>query len=113
MKKVFKILGYLLLALIALLTVAFLKYNEKRPVGVKGEKAEALAQKMMQAVNKSAWDSTNIVSWTSRAGNSLIWDKTRNFVQVEWKNNKVLLSANTQSGKAWTNQAEITDAAHR
>ena len=111
MKKVFKILGYLLLALIALLTVAFLKYNEKRPVGVKGEKAEALAQKMMQAVNKSAWDSTNIVSWTSRAGNSLIWDKTRNFVQVEWKNNKVLLSANTQSGKAWTNQAEITDAA--
>jgi hypothetical protein len=111
MKKVFKILGYLLLTLIALLTVAFLKYNEKRPVGVKGEKAEALAQKMMQAVNKSAWDSTNIVSWTSRAGNSLVWDKTRNFVQVEWKNNKVLLNANTQSGKAWTNQVEVTDAA--
>ena len=111
MKKVFKILGYLLLALIALLTVAFLKYNEKRPVGVKGEKAEALAQKMMQAVNKSAWDSTHFVSWTSRGGNSLVWDKTRNFVQVEWKNNKVLLNANTQSGKACTNQAEVTDAA--
>jgi hypothetical protein len=111
MKKVFKIIGYLLLALIVVLAAAFFIYNEKRPVGVKGEKAEALAQKMMQAVNKSAWDSTHFVSWTSRGGNTLVWDKTRQFVQVEWKNNKVLLNANNQSGKAWTNQVEVTDPA--
>jgi hypothetical protein len=40
--------------LIVLLVVAFFSFNQKRPVGVKGEKAEALAQKMMQSVNKSA-----------------------------------------------------------
>lgn len=109
MKKVFKFVGYLLLALIVVLTAAFFIYNEKRPVGVKGEKAEALAQKMMQAVNKSAWDSTAFVSWTSRGGNTLLWDKTRNFVQVEWKTYKVLLDIHTQTGKVWDNQTEVTD----
>ncbi len=109
MKRVFKIIGYLLLALIGLGAVAYFKYNEKRPTGIKGEKAEALAHKMMQAVNKSAWDSTHFVTWTSRGGNTLLWDKTRNFVQVEWKNMKVLLNVNTQTGKVWENQAEVTD----
>jgi hypothetical protein len=109
MKKVLKIIGYLLLALIGLGAAAYFKYNEKRPVGIKGEKAEVLAQKMMQAVNKSAWDSTRFVSWTSRGGNTLLWDKTRNFVQVEWKNTTVLLNANTQTGKVWENQTEVTD----
>ncbi len=111
MKKVFKIIGYLFLTLIVLLTAAFFMYNDKRPVGIKGEKAEALAQKMMQAVNKSAWDSTAFVSWTSRGGNTFVWDKTRHFVQVEWKNNKVLLNAHTQSGKVWINQTEVIDPA--
>ena len=109
MKKVFKIIGYLLLTLVVVLTAAFFVYNEKRPTGVKGEKAEALAQKMMQAVNKSAWDSTHFVSWKSPAGNTFVWDKTRNFVQVEWRNNKVLLDIYKQSGKAWTNQTAVTD----
>ena len=112
MKKVFKIIGYLVLTLIVLLTMAFFKYNEKRPVGIKGEKAEALAQKMMQAVNKSAWDTTHFISWTSRGGNTWVWDKTRNFVQVEWKNTKVLLDVYKMSGKAWENQVEVTDPAN-
>jgi hypothetical protein len=111
MKKLFKIIGYLLLALIIVLAAAYFKYNDKRPIGIKGEKAEALAQKMMQAVNKSAWDTTHFVSWTSRGGNTLTWDKTRNFVQVEWKNNKVLLDAHKQTGKAWENQTEVTEPA--
>ncbi len=111
MKKLFKIIGYLLLTVVLLGFGAYFKYNDKRPIGIKGGKAEALAQKMMQAVNKSAWDTTHFVSWTSRGGNSLVWDKTRNFVQVEWKNNKVLLDAQQQTGKAWTNQTEITDPA--
>ncbi|MBL7817177.1 MAG: hypothetical protein JNL70_19290 [Saprospiraceae bacterium] len=109
MKKLFKIIGIILLIIIVLLGVAFFTFNEKLPVGIKGEKAEILAQKMLQAVNKSAWDSTPIISWTSRAGNTLIWDKSRNLAQVEWKNNKVLLNIANISGKAWTNQTEVTD----
>lgn len=111
MKRILKFIGYLILALIVVSTAAYFKYNEKRPTGIKGEKAEALAQKMMQAVNKSAWDTTHFVAWTSRGGNAFVWDKTRNLVQVEWKTNRVLLNPHMISGKAWTNQTEVTDPA--
>lgn len=114
MKKVFKIIGSILLTLIVLLVIflggAYVKYNEKKPVGVKGEKAEALAQKMMQAVNKTAWDSTAIIAWTSRSGNSYVWDKQRNLVQVSSKDSKVLLNVYKQSGKVWDKQTEVTAA---
>lgn len=109
MKKLFKIIGYFLLTLIVLLGAAFFMFNEKLPVGVKGEKAEALAQKMIQAVNKTAWDSTHFIRWTSRADNTIVWDKQRNLAQVEWKTNKVLLDIYKVSGKVWTNQTEVTD----
>jgi hypothetical protein len=112
MKKVFKIIGYALLIGVVLLGAAFFLLDEKLPVGVKGEKAEALAQKMVQAVDKTAWDSTSYVSWTSRGGNTIVWDKHRNLAQVEWRNNKVLLDINKVSGKAWENQTEVIDATH-
>lgn len=114
MKKVFKIIGYTLLAVIVLLTVllggAYVKYNEKMPVGVQGEKAEALAQKMLQAVNKTAWDSTAVIAWTSRSGNSYVWDKKRNLVKVSSTNGKVLLNVYKQSGKVWDKQTEVIEA---
>ena len=109
MKKLFKIIGYVLLTLVVLLGAAFFMFNEKLPIGVKGVKAEALAQKMIQAVNKTAWDSTHFIRWASRAGNTIVWDKQRNLAQVEWKNNKVLLDIYKVSGKAWENQTEVAD----
>lgn len=109
MKKVFKIIGYVLLTLVVLLGAAFFMLNEKLPVGVKGEKAEALAQKMIQAVDKTAWDTTHYIRWALRAGNPIVWDKQRNLAQVEWKDNKVLLDIHKISGKAWENETEVTD----
>ena len=110
MKKVLKIIGYILLAIITVAAIAFFKINEKKPVGVKGDKAEALAQKMMQAVNKLAWDSTAIVGWTYRGNRHHIWDKQRNLAQVTWDNHKVLLNLNTLAGKVYDNQEEVRDA---
>jgi hypothetical protein len=110
MKKIFKILAYLLLTLIILLVGFYFVHNEKLPVGKTGAAADALAQKMMQAVNKTAWDSTPIISWQSRVGNKYLWDKNRNWVQVEWKNNKVLLDIGTAKGKAWTDGTAVADA---
>jgi hypothetical protein len=109
MKKLLKILGVTLLTLVVLLIGFYSVYNEKLPVGKTGAEADALAQKMMQAVNKTAWDSTAIVSWESRVGNKYLWDKNRNLVQVEWKNNKVLLNVGTKKGKAWTDGNAVAD----
>lgn len=109
MKKVFKIIGYLVLLVILLLGGAYFTLNKKLPVGVKGEKAEALAQKMIQAVNKTAWDTTHIISWTYRGDHNYLWDKQRNVAQVEWKTYKVLIDLNKVSGRVWDNLTEITD----
>ena len=111
MKKLFKIIGYLLLFIIVLLTAGYFILNKKMPVGVKGEKAEALAQKMVQAVNKAAWDSTAIISWKYSVNPSHLWDKKRNLAQVEWENHKVLLNLNNVTGRVWDNQAELKDPA--
>jgi hypothetical protein len=110
MKKFFKILGIIILLLVAVIGGLLFKAHEKLPIGIKGEKAEALAKKMIQAVNKTAWDSTAFVSWSSRSGYSHLWDKQRNLAQVEWKNNRVLLDVHNKSGKAWENQQAVTDA---
>ena len=109
MKKFLKVSGYIFLALIMLLGAAFFKFNEKQPIGKTGEKAEALAQKMLQAVNKPAWDSIGVISWASRVGNKHLWDKKRGLAQVEWKNNKVLLDIDKKTGKAWENQTPVSD----
>ena len=110
MKKIFKVSGYILLAFIVLLIGVYFTFNQKLPVGQSGEKADALATKMMQAVNKTAWDSTAIVGWTYHGPHAYIWDKKRNLAQVKWEKNVAFINVATASGKVFTNNVEITDA---
>jgi hypothetical protein len=109
MKTFFKIFAYCIIGIIACLTVGYFALNEKMPTGEKGEKAEALAQKMLQAVNKTAWDSTQIISWTHKSTHHYLWDKKRNLAQVQWDTYKVLLNANNISGIVSQNEQIIKD----
>jgi len=108
MKKVFKILGIILALLLVVLVILYFIFNKPLPQGKKGPEAEALAQKMMKAVNKDAWDSTHVLSWTFRGTNDYLWDKKRNFVQVKWGDNKVLLNTKQVIGKAYKGDQEVT-----
>ena len=108
MKKVLKWLGLIVLGLIAVMVVAVLIISERKPEGQTGPEAEALAQKMMLAVNKPAWDTTKVLQWTFRGEHDYIWDKERNFVQVNWEDIKVLLHTKTKTGKVWEGQTELT-----
>lgn len=110
MKKVFKVIGYILLVLIVLGITAFCIFNEKMPVGQSGEKAEALTAKMLQAVNKSAWDSTAIIGWAYHGPHVYLWDKKRNFAQVKWGDNLALINIATATGKVFEHQVAVTDA---
>lgn len=102
MKKILKVLGFLLLALVVGLFIMWLINNEKEPVGEVGPAADQLAERMMSAVNKTAWDSTRYVSWTfANGGHDYFWDKERNLVKVNWKENEVLLNTKQVDGKAW------------
>jgi len=108
MKKLFKILGWVLLAIIALVFVLWFVNNEKQPVGQPGPEADQMANSMMEAVNQPAWDSTRYLAWTfANGGHTYFWDKERNFVKVNWGGNEVLLNTKTVTGLAWQKGTEV------
>jgi hypothetical protein len=99
--KWLKRIGIILLVLIGILAVLFFIFNEPKPKGQSGPVAEALANKMLNAIDKTAWDSTTYVQWTFAGAHNFLWDKDRNFVKVTWDDNEVLLNTKIVDGKAF------------
>ena len=109
MKKLIKGLGILILVLLLLFVGIYLMYNQPLPKGETGAKATALAQKMQQAINQTAWDSTRYVEWTFIGSHHFVWDKERHLVQVKWGDYRVLLNPNKIEGIAYENGQKIDD----
>ncbi len=103
MKKLFKFLLYGLGVLAILLALIYLLFNQKRPVGVPGPEADALALKMFEAVDKAAWDSTAWVRWTYAGKYHIFWDKKNNKAQVDWGGKKALLNLSEFKAEAYEN----------
>ena len=91
MKKVFKILGGLFLIVVIALTIFYFKNNESLPKGKQGIEADALANKMLNALNYEAYKNTRFVEWSFRGKHFYKWDKQQNIVEVSWDTNKVIL----------------------
>lgn len=109
-----KILKWLLgilgvLAIIGL--IAFLIMNESLPKGKKGPAADALANKVLKAINKEAWDQTGIIQWTFPKEHHFVWDKNRHLTEVKWDNHRALVDLQKVTGKAYTDGKEVTGAA--
>ena len=106
-----KILKYLLIGIAVIFLTLFLVlrigYHEKRPSIKEGQSAEALASKMLQAVNQSAWDTLNYISWTFRGENHYVWDRENNTALVQWGDIKVHLDPDQVSGKVYKNDVEV------
>ncbi len=75
----------------------YFKYNEDLPTGNEGEKADALAYKMLEALNYNAYKNTNYIEWTFKKRRHYKWYKTKNICEVYWKENKVNLNLNNYS----------------
>lgn len=111
LKKILKIFGFLVLGIILLLVIGYFMINKSLPEGVEGRDAENLAQKMLFAVDKAAWDTTHIVSFSFRGEHEHLWDKQRHLAQTEWEDYKAIFDVNTVKGKVWKSGEEITDPA--
>ena len=107
MKKFFKWFFILIAVLLVILTAIGFMAHESKPEGTPSAEADALAQKMMAAVNKPAWDTTAIISWDFRGEHQFLWDKSRNFVKVMWDENEVLLHTKSVTGKAFKKGTEV------
>jgi len=106
-----RILKWLLgiLIFLALALFIFIKVSsESMPTGTTGPAADALANKVLTAINKPAWDNTGVIQWTFRGAHDFLWDKKRNLVKVNWDDNEVLVVLDETTGKAWKNGVEVT-----
>ncbi len=98
-KWVLGILGALILILVAGIWIL----SEPMPEGVEGPEADLMAERMMDAVNHEAWDTTEAVSWTFEAvePHQHLWDRKRHFAKVCWSNYEVLVNINEKTGVAY------------
>ncbi|XMO86019.1 hypothetical protein AAFN75_14615 [Algibacter sp. AS12] len=100
-KKVLKIIAgvviFFTLPTLLLFGYMYIKHNEDLPVGIHGEPADALANKMLDALDYQAYKNTNNIEWTFKKRHHYEWDKANNICNVYWKNNKVVLNLNDTS----------------
>lgn len=97
----------LVLILAGILALIYGYYNEPLPEGQESMEAEMLANKMLKAINYSAWDSTVAAKWSFPGGHHYLWDKKRKYVAVHWDDYKVLLNTLDQSGMAFKNDRRL------
>ncbi|MEZ7507107.1 hypothetical protein [Flavobacterium sp. Arc2] len=110
MKKILKITAFVLLILASTILGVLYFASEPLPAGQQGIKAEALTDKIQEAINQKAWDSTVAVSFSFRGDHHYLWDKKRNLVQVKWDDKKVLYNNQTLEGIAYKNNKKLTDS---
>ena len=99
-KKVLKIIGgivvFLTLPTLLLFAFMYLKYDEPLPNGTQGEKADALANKMLNALNHENYIATDYIEFTFKNRHHYKWNKAENTCEVLWKQFKVKLDLNDQ-----------------
>ncbi len=101
-----------MLGIIVLLGVLlFFSVHEREPQGEPSAAADQLARAMMTSVDIAAWDSTHWVRWRFQGKHDYIWDRKRDFVQVQWEDMLVLLHTKTESGRAYQNGQQLSGKA--
>lgn len=104
-KVILYVIGFLLL----LGLIVFLASNEKRPTVQPTEEADALAKKMLLALNAPAWDSTQVLTWRYATKHTHVWDKKNGFIAAIWDDIKVVQRTDDwHIGKVFKNNQEIT-----
>lgn len=93
-KKLLKYLTVVLLTVIAIGAVTYLVVNQPLPDGTVGLEAEELADDMLEALNKTAYDSVEYIEFGFRGVHSYKWDKQENKVLVSWEDQTIFLDLN-------------------
>lgn len=107
--RILKWIGIIILTLFLIGFITYLIVDEPLPEGEKGAKAEQLADKMLQAVNDSAWKTTHVVTWNFAGRHQFVWDKDRHYVQVKYGKKEVYINLNSKSGQAFVSGVKIED----
>lgn len=113
MKKIFKALLKILGIFIGLLIIAsiliYFIYNEPLPNGKSGAEADALAEKMLMAVDQTSYRNTRYLEWTFAGIHTYKWDKEMGLVDVSWDKHKAKLNLNNPTkSEVYNNGIKLT-----
>lgn len=109
MKLLKKIALILLVLVLLIFLVVRLTIHESRPDVIDGN-AEAMAQKILTAVNKPAWDTLKYIKWTFPGDHHYVWDRTVNDALVSWDDMVVHLDMDQVDGKAYKVGVELKES---
>jgi hypothetical protein len=102
--KIIKVLSILLIVLAIGAFVAVKYFSEEKPEGKSGDQADKVAERMLDKLNKDAYDAIDYINFEFfGGGHKYVWDKKNHKAVIEWKNNKVILDLGTQEGTAYKN----------
>ncbi len=108
MKRILKIVGFIFLGVILILFALILINDEEIPSGMQGLEAENLTDKMLESLNKNAFDSLTYLEWDFPGGHHYEWFKERDSVVVSWGENQVILNTKSLKGQAFTGEKELS-----
>lgn len=114
MKKFLKITGLVIgIGILVLLVFGWIK-SEPLPTGRSGAQADALATKMLTALNIEAYKNTRFLEWSFRnEANHFIWDKEMGVCTVKWDDYEVALNLNKPSQSKVTKNGDLLKADDR
>lgn len=93
-KAIFKFLGIGLVTLLIIGVLVYLFIDESVPNGTQGQEAEELTDEMLQALNKSGFDTLSMIKFIYPRGHKYEWNRAENKVRVTWEENDVFLDLN-------------------
>lgn len=102
-KKLAIWIGGLLALFIAIGVGVYLAYDKPLPTGQEGPEAEALADKMLEALNYEAYQKLNTIQWTFYRNHTFIWNKKDNIVTAKWDDYEITFSPENKSGTVLKN----------
>jgi len=111
--KVLKWIGLILLAIIVCGVLFVAITNEKEPEGYGGSEADELGMKMMDALNKDAWDALPYVQFSFRGNHHYRWDKKNNIAEIVWGDKRVVMQLDSKEAKVFEEQAPVLDEHYR
>ena len=90
-----------LILLISLLPLVVFAYTSKKvPEGHSPKEADTLALEVMNNLNLSAWQKTNLVKW-ELFGHQYQWFKNKDSIVVKWKKYEAFVNLNQATGEVY------------
>ncbi len=109
-KLLIKIIFGIILFLLLSFLVLKITLDKKLPKSTKGQEAEQLAHKMLNAINFAAWDTLSYVKWNFRGDHHYVWDRTNNTARISWGDFIVHINLNEIKGRAYKSGERVSES---